>query len=62
MAPVWFLKRRKKGLCGWYFLTPEGRLSRLRVHARRFHRIGQCVVVRAEMSELNPDYEFKVVA
>ena len=56
-----YVKARKRGAKGWYFLTSKLGLNRLRIHAGMYTK-EQAEQSAAEFAKQDESYEFKAVA
>lgn len=55
------IKVRKRGTKAWWFLSSNGGMNRLRIHAVRFSDQLKAGVNQAVIEAGNPEYEAKVV-
>ncbi len=55
------IKLREKGRRRWEFLTSDGALNRLRIHAARFEDAGKAQKIIDENAADNPGWEWMVV-
>lgn len=60
MNATHYIKARKRGEKGWWFVSSDGKMNRLRVHALRYfaHTVNEAV---ATLATDNPEYDFKAV-
>mgnify|MGYP007032567964 CR=1 FL=1 len=55
------IKVRETGRKKWWFLTPKGGITSLRVHASRWPTREPCERLITENAQDNPNWEFKIV-
>lgn len=57
----YYIKFRTAGKGAWFFATPRGEATRLRIHAARFDSKEAAEAVAANDQKINPELDFKVV-